>query len=242
MTAMLPRAWRRPVALLACAAAIAPAAAPAQAADRGPRPSTGELWQDYPLASTPSAAPGHPPTFTSPENVAATSAADSDSGGGFSPLWLLALPALALAIVAVRLLARGRRARKARKASPPAPTAKGRERTAVPIPPDPDQPWTAEIAWRVRGGRATFVVVAASADAATTTKLGESTAIEWPPSGPSEVEAMTSAAHLLDDWMLAAGWRPLRSGDAWYAKRFAWQPPAREEDSGEMRSGAIWAR
>ena len=91
----------------------------------------------------------------------------------------------------------------------------------VPAPPDRGRGWIAEVEWCHAGGVARFRVLAADAEG-TAVAIAESVALEWPPSGPESVQAMSRAADELEAAMLAAGWKPLPPGEAWYAKRFAW--------------------
>ena len=64
-------------------------------------------------------------------------------------------------------------------------------------------------------------MLAADAEGTAVT-IAESVPLDWPPSGPKSVQAMSRAADELEVAMLAAGWEPLPPGEAWYAKRFAW--------------------
>jgi hypothetical protein len=93
-------------------------------------------------------------------------------------------------------------------------------------PTDPHLDWTAEISWRSGSTSSVFLVVARHAGGAPVT-LAESEPVEWPPGGPDAIKAMSEAAELLGARLRAAGWRPLPPGSAWYAKRFAWDAPAR---------------
>jgi hypothetical protein len=91
----------------------------------------------------------------------------------------------------------------------------------VPAPPDRGRAWIAEVEWSQAEGVARFRVVAADAEGTAVT-IAESVPLEWPPSGPKSVQAMSRAADELEAAVLAAGWKPLPPGEAWYAKRFAW--------------------
>ena len=91
----------------------------------------------------------------------------------------------------------------------------------APIPPDRGRAWIAEVEWSQAEDVARFRVLAADAEGTAVT-IAESLALEWPPSGPKSVQAMSRAAEALETAMLAAGWKPLPPGEAWYAKRFAW--------------------
>jgi hypothetical protein len=92
-----------------------------------------------------------------------------------------------------------------------------------PPPPNVHRSWTAEVSWDHAEGKGRFRVLASSKDDATTVVIAESEPLEWPPRGPASVQAMSRAADELESSLLAAGWKPLPPGEAWYAKRFAWQ-------------------
>src|SRR4051794_15948430 len=95
----------------------------------------------------------------------------------------------------------------------------------VGLPPDPRRAWTAGIEWRRTDADARFVVVCRSAAVrGAPATVAESQPLIWPPSGREAVQAMTTAAEALEATMVGAGWSLLRPGDAWYAKRFAWEP------------------
>lgn len=92
-------------------------------------------------------------------------------------------------------------------------------------PPDPSRAWTAEIEWGRLNGQPGFRACARQGVGATPVNLAESPPLDWPPTHPGSVEALTSAVRMLTASLLAAGWQPLgRGGAAWYAKRFAWTP------------------
>jgi hypothetical protein len=92
-------------------------------------------------------------------------------------------------------------------------------------PPDPRAEWAAEIAWTSGATSSLFQVIARHA-AGQPLILAESAPVEWPPSRPQSIRGMSDAAEALNSRLLEAGWRPLPPGSAWYAKRFAWDPPA----------------
>ena len=71
--------------------------------------------------------------------------------------------------------------------------------------------------------------------------VAQSTALEWPPAGPTAVQAMTDATEALATTLVAAGWKPLPLGGAWYAKRFAWEPTGAEPAEASPDHGA-WRR
>jgi hypothetical protein len=83
-----------------------------------------------------------------------------------------------------------------------------------PRPPEPDRRWTAEVQWH----DSRFRVVAEGLI------LAESRPLEWPPSTPAAVQELADTAEALETTMIAAGWSPAAPGEAWYAKRFAWEP------------------
>jgi hypothetical protein len=101
-------------------------------------------------------------------------------------------------------------------------------------PPDPSHAWTAEIEWGRLDGQAGFRACARQGLGAAPVILAESPPLDWPPSGPDSVEALTRAVRTLNESLLAAGWQPLRDGGGpWYAKRFAWQPESAGEPAVE---------
>jgi hypothetical protein len=95
-----------------------------------------------------------------------------------------------------------------------------------PVPPVTDRAWTAEVEWRHDEGSSRFCVVAQAPGESGRLPIAESSALEWPPTTPAAVQALTDAAERLEASLLDAGWTPLAQGEAWYAKRFAWQPRA----------------
>jgi hypothetical protein len=90
-------------------------------------------------------------------------------------------------------------------------------------PPDSHRAWTAEIEWRHTHAESHFCVLARSG-AAGKTAVAQSPPLEWPPTGPDSVQALTDAAESLEASLVAAGWKTLTPGRAWYSKRFAWEP------------------
>jgi hypothetical protein len=194
--------------LLACLALVPSLPAVAQAPD--PSPSARELRQTYPLHASPepgtreAAAPASTPSARPPEP-----AASQDS------------PRLAIAaILAIVAFAAGfgLAFRPSRRRSP------------VPQPaPVPSRGWTAEIEWCEAGREAWFRVVARARRGTATAVVAESARLEWPPAGTSAAPALTAAAEELEARLVAAGWRPLGSGDSWYAKRFAWEAENKED-------------
>ena len=103
--------------------------------------------------------------------------------------------------------------------TPPAPGAPAGS------PPDRRLAWTAEIEWRDSGDESRFCVVARGAG---TVMLAQSEPQEWPPTGPTAVNAMKEAAERLAAMLADAGWNELEPGESWYSKRFAWEPVAAE--------------
>jgi hypothetical protein len=92
----------------------------------------------------------------------------------------------------------------------------------VPRPPDPRREWTAEIEWRHTDWGSRFAVVARTPGDKPVV-LAQSVPLEWPPTTPTAVQALTDAAGDLEAALAAAGWHALEPGDAWYAKRFGWR-------------------
>jgi hypothetical protein len=88
-------------------------------------------------------------------------------------------------------------------------------------PPDPRLTWTAEIEWRRIDGESRFCVIARGAG---TVEVAQSPPLDWPPDGPAALQAVTDAADKLAATLVAAGWKPQPPGNAWYAKRFTWEP------------------
>jgi len=213
---------RRHVPALLLAASLAlllPNAVAAQGRD--PTPSASELRDEYPLHSSPQpggddAEPARPATAEPPTRPRAAQSSGADSRLVVSAV--LAILAFAAGFtLAVRPLRR--RGDSRHTADPPPQT------TAA--PPAPRRAWTAEIDWRPAGGEACFRVVARPVQGPGTAVVAESARLEWPPTSAVAVAAMTAAAEDLEARLVTVGWRPLPPGDAWYAKRFAWEPAAR---------------
>ena len=91
-------------------------------------------------------------------------------------------------------------------------------------PPVPREAWTAEITWAPDAAR--FRVVARRPEDPDTAPvaLAQTEPLPWPPKDDASVQAMTDASIALESVLLDSGWSPLPGGDAWYAKRFAWEP------------------
>jgi hypothetical protein len=124
------------------------------------------------------------------------------------------------------------------------PTASGtpRRRAAgggrvAPLPSDPRRAWTAEIEWRPGDADSRFWVIATADDGSAKAPVAQSGALEWPPSGPTAVQALSDAARALEEALLSAGWSPLPAGEAWYAKRFAWAPRQAPRPPADGRPG-----
>jgi hypothetical protein len=227
-------------------------AAPAHAQDGTPTPSARELWRDYPLRqaeATPKRTNTSSPARSASPTAAVAPAADSDSG----LLAVLAAAALVAAGGAVLLLRR-HRSRAPAFAAPlaaaprlalagpsagshqllfsraahdqPPDTASSEPPQPRPgvRPPDPDRRWTAEIQWARSGDTARFCVAARDEQGESEPVIARSEPFDWPPEGPEAVQALVGAADALSEGLTVAGWTPLPRGEAWYAKRFEWEP------------------
>jgi hypothetical protein len=91
-------------------------------------------------------------------------------------------------------------------------------------PPDPDSRWTAEIQWARSGETARFCVVVRDERGRDEPVIARSEPFDWPPEGTEAVQALVGAADALSEALTIAGWKPLPRGEAWYAKRFEWEP------------------
>jgi hypothetical protein len=189
------------------------------------RPSAHELWRQYPLHATPG------PTLTASPRVATRRVAEVRHGGGSSPLLIVGIGALigaGSALVYLRLRRRAPAPAPGATPRPPASPPRTPARTVVPradtapVPPRPDRPWSAELAWRETDAGARFAVVASMNGPESAITLAQTGPLDWPPSGPDDVQALSDAAVALERSLLRAGWAPAEPGDAWYAKRFAW--------------------
>jgi hypothetical protein len=198
---------------------------PVAAQERTPTPSAEELWQTYPLepSPTPSA------VRTAASQPEPRPAEHSNSGASIVLLAILALVATAGAMSLLR---------HRRTASGPAGTMAGDRSgsaSALVVPPELDRTWVATLEWRHIDGEARFCVVARHEEGEPGAVLAGSDPLEWPPTGPASVHALTQATEALEHALLTRGWKPLPPGRAWYAKRFSWEaqaePPrnAREE-------------
>jgi hypothetical protein len=111
------------------------------------------------------------------------------------------------------------------------------------VPPDPRREWTAEVEWRPTGRDTRFRALARRPDGGAAVAVAESPQLEWPPSDARSVEALTEAADALATTLEASGWKPLRPGGAWYAKRFRWDPVTADSPAGELEgkpTGRFW--
>jgi hypothetical protein len=244
--------------LLACIALLP--AHPAVAQDGGPSPSARDLRDTYPLYPSPQpAAQG----AADPSPAAPADAPDRAPAAPSSrPTILVAMFALlAILAFAVGFAISARPLRRRREGerhdtvtsvasgsttSPrPFPAqASAQERLLGPtaLPPATRQAWTAEVQWQQAGGESFFCVIARTAPGGGAAVVAKSEPVEWPPASAATVQRLTAAARELETLLVAAGWRPLPPGDAWYAKRFAWQPSgstahAQPEPSIEDRAG-----
>ena len=97
----------------------------------------------------------------------------------------------------------------------------------APAPPDRERAWAAEIGWQLAGDGAQFRVEARPVDGGDEpVVLAASSLLAWPPEGARSGEALSDAVKSLEAALLAVGWTALPRGDAWFARRFSWQPGA----------------
>jgi hypothetical protein len=212
------------LAALACLALLAPA--PAAAQDRSNKPSAAGIRNAYPLEVKPDrsvrAAARTPEASAQPARRPPAEKKQSSGSSWSIPLFaVLALAAFGAGFVVTVKPLRLRRA----PGSPEAvvePAADG-------LPPAPQRPWTAEVRWQQLGEACVFAVVARSAFGGRTTVIAQSQPLDWPPVGATAVERVAAAAKELEASLVSSGWRPLPPGDAWYAKRFAWEPAPRAQ-------------
>jgi len=204
------------------------------AQDRTPARSAEELWKEYPLdpKPTPSVAPAAASPRASPVTQPPPERAPARSEGG-APNVLFAVLAFVAAAGAVALggVVVHRRAHSRPAAGPTAGDRNGSRsrlngdtRPGVVVPPDLDRPWTAALEWRHTDAEARFCVIARRDGGEPGRVLADSGPLEWPPTGPAAVQALTEAAETLESALLAGGWKSLPPGREWYAKRFAWEP------------------
>jgi hypothetical protein len=221
-----------PTLLVACLALGSPQPAVAQAGD--PTPSARELREAYPLHATPEAGAGE----VEPARTASGARRGRAPAAQSSPTGLRTVVAAVLAILAfaVGFAIAARSPRRARPGSewsaepepkPPPPAAEpSAPRRPTLEPPATGRAWSAEIEWHATAGVGCFRAIARAVDGSDTAFLAKSASVEWPPSGHAAVPTLSTAVEQLEKRFVAAGWRPLAPGGAWYAKRFAWEPVA----------------
>lgn len=211
----------RPALVLVAWLALLPPQ-PAVAQGRDEAPSAQELWQAYPLHERPESASRQAAT---PTPAATLARVDRPREEASSQATLELAVAAVLAVIAFAvgfaLAARPPRRRSPQSSADARGTtpASGSQATAR-------AGWTAEVEWCAVDGEACFRAVARPAEGGAAVVVDESAWLPWPPSGPAGVQALTAAAEELETGLVAAGWRPRPPGDAWYAKRFAWEPVA----------------
>jgi hypothetical protein len=239
------------VALLALMSLALPAQ-PAAGQDRTPTPSGKELWETYPLNPSPTpraeTAPAPSPATARTEKRRQSPSDDrSDSVVPTAALIVLALAAGAGAL-AIAGLRRRRAAATGQSPSDPGPTSPPDSAGQVagapgPRPPDPQRRWNATIEWRHAAAEWRFCVLAEPAQGHESTVLASSEPLEWPPTSPASVQALSTATEKLAASLVSVGWQELPTAGEWYAKRFAWEPvpaapvdaPARnEQESGRF--------
>ena len=117
---------------------------------------------------------------------------------------------------------------------------------SAPVPPDRHQAWTAEIEWRQTEAGARFCVIARAGDGTGDVNVAESRPLNWPPGRGDSVRALSDAAEKLEASLLAAGWKPLPPGSAWYAKRFMSEPAAEAWPAAQLGPAApappVWVQ
>jgi hypothetical protein len=208
---------RPALVLVACLALLPPQ--PAVAQGREESPSARELWEAYPLRPSPE--PGADrPAEPAPAASPAPSARPRDARSSQATLSLVVAAVLAIIAFAAgfALSVRPSRRRSHAQWTLAAPDS---EQGASQPSRTASRPWTAEIEWWAAGGEACFRAVAQPGEVV----VAESARLPWPPSGAAEeVPTLATAAGELEARLVRAGWRPLPPGDAWYAKRFAWEP------------------
>jgi hypothetical protein len=193
---------------------------PAVAQARDASPSARELWQSYPLHASPDPGTGEAATPAS-----TPSERPREAGSSQASLRLAVAAVMAIIAFAAGFGLALRPPRRRSPDLPPSPTDAVTE-PVVALPPATSRGWTAEIEWCEAGGEAWFRVVARATQGTATAVVAESTRLEWPPADAAGAPALAAAAEELETRLVAAGWRPLPSGDPWYAKRFAWEPVA----------------
>jgi hypothetical protein len=195
---------------------------PAVAQGPDSTPSARELWKSYPLERTLEPTPEPDARRVDAVRTSAPTPRPAQSSGSGSSIVVAAILLIvafaigfALAVRPPALLSR-RRAKSA-----PEPVPAGRPTLE---PPARGRPWSAEIEWHAASGEGRFRAVARAEDGREETILLESPSLEWPPTAEESVPTLARAAEELERRLIEAGWKPLPPGDAWYAKRFIWEP------------------
>jgi len=119
------------------------------------------------------------------------------------------------------------------------PAEPGKPASAV-EPPDPGQPWSAEIEWQDPGTGPRFCLVARPAGGGTDALIAASETLEWPPRGDAAVRQMRNEVARMEAALLSSGWSPLPPGNAWYSKRFAWAAVVEPVTTGRFRREVDW--
>jgi MYXO-CTERM domain-containing protein len=234
MPEMLLSGMTRGLLILVCFALLAQ---PAVGQDRTPTPSGEELWKTYPLhpSPTPGAASTAVPSPTAARTEKRRSGTSPDRSDS-SPTAGLVVIALAAVLVVLAVVLLRRRRTAVQDSKDPAPQSPPEAADQAPqadpdpsgspptTPPDPLRPWTATIQWRHADAESRFCVVAEPAQGHGETVLATSEPLEWPPTTPASVQALTDATEKLAAALASVGWQELPHTGEWYAKRFAWEP------------------
>jgi hypothetical protein len=234
MPEMLLSGMTRGLLILVCFALLAQ---PAVGQDRTPTPSGEELWKTYPLhpSPTPGAASTAVPSPTAARTEKRRSGTSPDRSDSSPTAELVVIALAAVLVVLAVVLLRHRRTAVQDSNDPapqPPPDAADQAPQADPdpsgspptTPPDPLRPWTATIQWRHADAESRFCVVAEPAQGHGETVLATSEPLEWPPTTPASVQALTDATEKLAAALASVGWQELPHTGEWYAKRFAWEP------------------
>ena len=220
--------------------------------DRGPTPSAEELWKAYPLDQGEPA----PTISATPTSARTSTAADRSGaqGGSGSDVLIVAILIVIAAIGAAggwvvmrrrhsadhtaglrlppRLALAGPSARASRltftpsSGGPRPPQERAPNASQGVPPPDTARGWTAEIQWRESSDRSRFCVVARDREGGGESVIARSEPLDWPPADGDAVQALVAATDALTEALVAAGWKPVSPGTAWYEKRFEWEPAA----------------
>jgi hypothetical protein len=227
---MTTTAVRARTALLVLACLTMTPAHAASAQDRTPTPSAKELWDAYPLRPSPT--PGPERSGVSSPTGSGTARQPADRAPATSeptaPIVLLAVLGF-VAALGVLALPRLRR----RRENPPAAARRSNGQAPEPdpgvspsalVPPDRHRKWSATIEWHQTDAASSFRVVARSGRGTPEVVLADSGPVEWPPTTSASVQALGAVAAKLETSLVAAGWKAIRPGREWYAKRFSWEP------------------